>query len=60
MFALILLAIISLLAYSNFSEATAAIIILTTIFALVVYSVLNARSQKNKQRLEQIKPEDEI
>lgn len=48
MFALILLAIISLLAYSNFSETTAAIIILTTIFALVVYSVLNARLQKRK------------
>lgn len=58
MFALILLAIISLLAYSNFSESTAAIIILTTIFTLVVYSVMNARSQKKKKMLEQMKPED--
>ena len=60
MFALILLAIISLLAYSNFSETTAAIIILTTIFALVVYSVLNARAQKNKNKRKQIKSEDKI
>ena len=60
MFALILLAIISLLAYSNFSETTAAIIILTTIFALVVYSVLNARAQKNKNKRKQIKSEEKI
>ena len=51
MFAMIILAIISLLAWSNFSNNTASIIILITIAALVIYTVLNAKSQKRKEKI---------
>lgn len=50
MFALILIAMVALIAWTNFSENTAATIVLITILGLAGYAVVNARTQKRKAK----------
>ena len=50
MFALILIAMVALLAWINFSVNTAAIIVLIAILGLAAYAFINAKTQKNKAK----------